>query len=56
MRWADDDHDTGAHIDTLELLLHESGYASSGSQAAVGLFWWIDRSPRLINDITVPSW
>ena len=25
--------------------------ASSGSQAAVGLFRWIGRSPRLINDM-----
>ena len=28
--------------------------ASSGSQAAVGLFRWIGRSPRLINDKIVP--
>ena len=29
---------------------HFTVCASSGSQAAVGLFRWIGRSPRLIND------
>ena len=32
------------------LYLPDPCCASSGSQAAVGLFRWIGRSPRLIND------